>query len=290
MRHKKKKKRKRTLLISVGALLAVWIVIVRFMMQGHLTDSYAKKIFAERDINLFTATEKINGHHLHYVKTGNNDLPSIIFIHGSPGSWGAFMYYLQDKELASRFRLIAIDRPGFGYSDFGNPENLAKQAALISSLLSLLKNDKPMYLVGHSLGGPLIVKIAADNPSMINGLVMLAGSVDPSLEDKEYWRPVLTYSPLRWLVPSAMRYANEELWWLKKDLVKLKTDFSKITCPVYILHGDKDDHVPVANVDYVKKMLINSSKVEITILPGANHFIVWTKYKEIKNQLLQLNK
>jgi pimeloyl-ACP methyl ester carboxylesterase len=287
---KKLKKRKRMLLILAGLLLTVWVFVAQFMMQDRISDNYAKKIFAGKNVELFTVTQKVRGCNLHYAKTGSDTLPTIIFIHGSPGSWSAFMHYLQDKELSSHYRLIAVDRPGFGYSDFGKPVHLAKQSELISALLPLWKNGKPVYLVGHSLGGPLIIKIAADNPSVFSGLVMLAGSVDPAMEDKEYWRLVITYSPLRWLVPSAMRYSNEELWYLKKDLVKLKNDFSKITCPVYILHGDKDDHVPVANVDYAKKMLINSSKVTTTILPNANHFIVWTKYDEIKDILMKLNR
>jgi pimeloyl-ACP methyl ester carboxylesterase len=187
-----------------------------------------------------------------------------------------------------KYRLISIDRPGLGYSDFGNTLNLQKQSALISLLLHSLSNGKPVHLVGHSLGGPLIVKIAADHPELVSSLVILAGAVDPSLEKKEYWRPVLTYTPLRWLVPSAMRYSNEELWYLKKDLKKLVDDFAKVTCPVLIFHGDKDNLVPIANVEYAKKMLTHAASVNTTIFSGANHFIVWTKYGEIKDALLRL--
>jgi hypothetical protein len=35
-------------------------------------------------------------------------------------------------------------------------------------------------------------------------------------------------------------------------------------------------------------MLTNSSKVETKILPGENHFIVWTEYEAIKDVLLSL--
>jgi len=285
-KYKKKKKIRRTL---IGVFLMVWIFMAQISMQFRISDKKAVKLFNEKGIKLFTATKKIQGCNLHYVKTGNDTLPTILFIHGSPGSWDAFMSYLQDKELLSHYRLIALDRPGFGHSDFGKPQHLARQSQIITALLPLLKNEKPLFLVGHSLGAPLIIKLAAENPSMISGLVLIAGSVDPTLEDKEYWRPVLNYSPLRWLVPTAMRYSNEELWYFKNDLVKLKKDFSRVLCPVYILHGDKDGFVPVANVDYDKKMLIHSSRVLVSILSGANHFIVWTKYDQIKKVLIHLN-
>ena len=79
-----------------------------------------------------------------------------------------------------------------------------------------------------------------------------------------------------------MRPSNEELWYLKKDLVELEKDFSKITCPVYFIHGALDTWVPPGNVDYGKKMLVNAEKVEVTMIPGANHFIPWTKFTEIR--------
>ena len=38
-------------------------------------------------------------------------------------------------------------------------------------------------------------------------------------------------TPLNYFIPGALRPANEELWYLKKDLVYLEKDFSNITCP-----------------------------------------------------------
>ncbi|MEJ0106651.1 MAG: alpha/beta fold hydrolase [Bacteroidota bacterium] len=159
-----------------------------------------------------------------------------------------------------------------------------------SPLLTFFKNDKPVYIIGHSLGGPMAVRLAADNPDYFSGMVLLAGSEDPAEEKPEKWRPILYKTPLKFLVPGAFRPSNQELWYLKKDLVILKNDFSKITCPVWIVHGDKDDMVPVGNAGYAKQMLVNAKKVETKILPGANHFIPWQHYKEIKEVLMGLEK
>ena len=134
----------------------------------------------------------------------------------------------------------------------------------------------------------MIVKLVADNPNFFSAMVILAGSVDPAEEKPERWRPWLFKTPLNWFVPGAMRPSNEELWYLKKDLVHLKEDFKKISCRVYILHGDKDELVPVGNVEYAKKMLTNAASISITIFPGENHFIPWTRFQEIKEVLLQL--
>lgn len=249
-----------------------------------------KKEFAKKGIALTTETKTIDGSHVHYAKTGNDSLPTIYFIHGTPGSWDAFAGYLKDSQLIQEYRLISIDRPGFGYSDFGNAVNLNRQSELISPLFYMLDNKKPAYLVGHSLGGPMIIKLAADNPTFFSGLVLLAGSNDPDAEKPEKWRPWLFKTPLNLLVPGAMRPSNEELWYLKKDLVNLKADFSKITCPVYIFHGKKDVLVPVSNVEYDKKMLTNARKITVILFPEENHFIPWTQFTAIKEVLIALNK
>lgn len=269
-------------------LLFLWLFVAHFLMQDRVTDNYARKIFDRKNVPVTFASQQVQGRKLHYVKTGNDTLPTLFFIHGSPGSWYGFINYLCDQDLLKKYRLISVDRPGLGYSGFGNTCNLSAQSEYISALLTAVDNGKPLYLAGHSLGGALVVKLAADNPELVKGIVILAGSVDPAAEKKERWRPVVSYSPIRWLVPSGMRYSNEELWWLKKDLVKLKNDFPEITCPVYIIHGDKDGLVPVSNADYTKKMLINSPSVRVEILPGAGHFIPWKKFSEVKKILLSL--
>jgi pimeloyl-ACP methyl ester carboxylesterase len=270
------------------SILFIWILVAPGCMTFRKADSVMKKEFRQKGVMLFTATEKIDGRNMHYAKTGSDSLPTIYFIHGTPGSWDAFAGYLSDTDLLQHYRLISIDRPGFGYSDYGKAVDLRRQSELISPLFYKLANGKPAYLAGHSLGGPMIVKLAADNPNFFQGLVMLAGSVDPAEEKPEKWRPWLFNTPLNWLVPGAMRPSNEELWYLKKDLVYLKEDFKKIVCPVFILHGDKDVLVPVGNVEYAKKMLSNASHIAVTIFHDENHFIPWTRFREIKTVLMQL--
>jgi pimeloyl-ACP methyl ester carboxylesterase len=274
--------------IIIGVILFVWLILAQSCMKFRMTDAEAMQKFKAKGIDVIINAITVNGRKLHYLKTGSDSLPTIVFVHGTPGSWDAFEKYLEDKELLQKFRLISIDRPGFGYSDFGHPLNLAQQSVIISPLFDYIKNGKPLFLVGHSLGGPMVIKLAADNPGKIAGLVLLAGSNDPAQEEPEKWRPVLYKTPLTYFVPGALRPSNEELWYLKKDLMYLKEDFPKITCPVYIVHGMKDNMVPPANVDYDKKMLVNASRIDELIFPDANHFIPWTRYQPIKDLLLKL--
>jgi pimeloyl-ACP methyl ester carboxylesterase len=271
-----------------GVFLLVWLVLAQSCMTFRKGDDVAAREFARDSVKLTTATVLVDGHHVHYALTGSDSLPTIFFIHGSPGSWDAFETYMKDKELLHHFRMVSIDRPGFGHSDYGSPEHLGRQSELISPIFTLLDNHRPYFIVGHSLGGPMAVKLVADNPNMFHGMVILSGSIDPGEEKPEKWRPVLFKTPLNYFVPGAMRPSNEELWYLKKDLIGLRADLGKISCPVWFIHGTVDPMVPFDNTSYGKKMLVNAAHVEIIPIPGANHFIPWTKFNEIRQVLLKL--
>jgi len=273
----------------VAVLLLLWIIIAQSCMKFRISDKDARKKFSAAGVLLQTHVIKINGFPLHYAVTGSDTLPTLLFVHGTPGSWDAFQNYLMDSALLQHYRIISIDRPGFGYSDFGNAMNLSAQTDIISAWMDSVNNKKSFIIIGHSLGGALAVKLAAARPQFSKAIIILAGSLDPDAENPEKWRPVLFKTPLNFLIPGALQPSNKELWYLKKDLKEMSADYEKITCPVYILHGTKDMLVPYSNVAYAKKMFTKSSMVTITTFEKENHFIVWTREKEIKDLLMKLS-
>ncbi|MBA4197848.1 MAG: alpha/beta hydrolase [Chitinophaga sp.] len=269
-------------------LLVAWLLFASGCMKMRMSDAVAKTEFDKANVAIQFHTFKIKGNSLHYAVTGLDTLPTLFFVHGSPGSWDAFKEYLKDSLLLTKFRMIAIDRPGFGYSNFGDAVNLQQQAAIISPLLIKINNKKPFFLVGHSLGGPLVIKLAADNPDLFSGIIVLAGSIDTHQEPKEYWRSLFINNPLKFLLPGAFRPSNAELWYLKKDLQLLQNDFSKVTCPVYFVHGDKDQFVAYGNMAFGAQALINAEKIDTITIHNANHFIPWQHKAEIENLLYHL--
>ncbi len=275
-------------ILIISILLLLWVILAQSCLKLRMTDTTAREEFTKAGVSLSIKTLKTEDRQLHYVSTGNENFPTILFVHGSPGSWDAFKDYLKDADLLHKYRMIAIDRPGFGYSNFGDALNLKEESYYISPLLKAIQNHQPVYLVGHSLGGPLIVQLAADNPNAINALVILAGAIDASLEKPELWRPLLMNNPLKFLLPGALRPANDELWYLKHDLIELQPHFAKITCPVHIIHGDKDPLVDYGNLAFGAKAFVNAQQLDTLTLQGANHFIPWTRFKEIKKVLLTL--
>lgn len=284
-----KRKLLRRTIIGFFLLVIVWLVFANCSMKFRISDSEAKERFSKDNVDLSTETVVINGFKMHFARTGNDSLPTLFFVHGSPGSWNAFEKYMRDIDLLKKFRMISIDRPGFGYSQFGDAKNLDDQSALISPLVKSFQNGKAIFAIGHSLGGPMIIKLQMDNQNIFDGLVLLAASVDPEEEMPERWRFMLKNSFLQYLLPGAFRPGNNELVYLKKDLWKTDKEWDRINCPVWIIHGDKDGFVPVSNADYAKKKLVNAKSVEVKILNGARHFIPWEQYQEIKDVLMKLS-
>lgn len=257
-------------------------------MKRRISDKKAKELFSEKGIELFTGTIEANGFHIYYAKTGDESQPTLVFIHGTPGSWIRYQNYLQDKELLSRFRMIAVDRPGFGYSRFGDAKNLEEQSTIIGQLINTKGNDKPVYLIGASFGGPVVTRLAIDNPGKFSGLLLLAPALDPATEIHYFWRPLFFRTPLQYLVPGVWKPNNQELWYLEKDLVNMANRLQEIKCPVYVLHGDKDKLVPVSNAFYAQKMLVNAKQLYLSIIPGGSHYVADENYMMVKETLLKL--
>ena len=279
------------LMLIVSTTSICWMIFAQSCMKFRTSDSLAEQQFTENNAPFKGVYYKAGSRLIHYAESSHDStLPLMVFIHGSPGSWNAFEQYMQDSALLRNYRMISIDRPGFGYSEFGNAQNLNDQAKALSSVLNHINNGQCISLVGHSLGGPMIIKLAADNPALpITNLVMIAGSVDPSEEKPESWRVTIDRTPLRYLVPGAMRPSNAELLMFKQDVFEMPEALAKVTCNVLIMHGDKDDFVPPGNVAYAQKYLTNAKEVKTVWFKGERHFIPWTKFTDIRDALLHLD-
>ena len=268
--------------------ITVWIIFAQSCMKFRIEDSKASTEFEQKGLHVSFQTLKTEDISLHYAKTGSDSLPTLFFIHGSPGSWDAFKGYMMDTALLNHFRIISIDRPGFGYSDFGSAYHLEDQAQMINKVIEKENNRKPLHLIGHSIGGPVIVQLAQDHPDEFASLTILAGSISPKDEPKEYWRYLFTYSPLGLLMPGAFKPSNNEIVYFKKDLYRIDAGYGVLNMPITFIHGDADKFVTVKNVDYGKKKLLHNSNIKIIIIPGASHFIPWEHYDLIKEHLLTL--
>ena len=269
-------------------LLFCYIIACQSCMTMRMNVKETDDYFQKLHVPFINRTLPVGDYKIHYIQTGNPNHPTLFFVHGSPGSWDAYKQYLSDSLLLRKYRLIAIDRIGFGNSNFGNAVNLSEQTKTINALIRQIDNHQPIVLIGHSLGGPVVVKMATDYPEFFSHIVVLAGAVDPKAETPELWRGIILKKPLRYLIPGALRPSNDELWWLKKDLYDLAPSLKNITAQVIVIHGTKDPLVPYQNMAYMNKMFIHAKSIENISIENANHFIPWEHFDLIRDVLLKL--
>jgi pimeloyl-ACP methyl ester carboxylesterase len=244
--------------------------------------------FNSKKVSFLDTTIVIGKNKLHYIQTGKKGNPILLFVHGSPGSWDNFEKYLSDSLLLKKYYMIAVDRPGFGYSDFRKSKDLFAQTAILKQFVKTLPNNLPIYSVGHSYGGPIVTNLAIEMPNRFTAIVLLAGAVDPKAETPEKWRKLFVAKPLRYIVPGALQTANDELWWLKQDLYVMQKNLNKLTTNVLVIHGTKDNLVPYSNVAFVEREFINAKTIEVVTIKNANHFIPWEHFETIRQKLLDL--
>ena len=116
---------------------------------------------------------------MHYLERGSG--PVVVLLHGNGATSLDFELSGLIDVLAQHYTVIAFDRPGFGYST--RPRSTiwtpAEQAALLGKALRELNISRAVVL-GHSWGTLVALAMAADDPNLVSGLVLLAGYYYPS--------------------------------------------------------------------------------------------------------------
>jgi pimeloyl-ACP methyl ester carboxylesterase len=232
----------------------------------------------------------VEGVSMNYAEIGSDSLSVAFFVHGSPGSWSAFLDFMKDTSLLKKVKMVAVDRVGFGDSDFGDAEkSLAVQAELLKPIVAKYKKlGKKIILIGHSLGGPLIARMAMDYPELIDNLIIVAGSIAPELEPNEKWfRIPMEIIPIRFLVPASFRASNHEILYLKPELEKMLPLWKNIRQSVIVIQGGKDMLVSPKNADFAEKMLVNATSLKVERVDTMNHFVPWSHPQLIKKAILE---
>jgi pimeloyl-ACP methyl ester carboxylesterase len=270
--------------ISLAAGLC-FLLLMDSCMQFRMSKSEIADFFKDKEPKGTLHQYDVGKRVMNYLHVGGKDQPVVIFVHGSPGSLSAFIDFMDDTLLVNHSQLISVDRPGFGASNFGYAEKtLTGQSQLLFPVLKKYKTDKPLILVGHSLGGPIIAQMAMDYPEMIDGLIIVAGSIDPELEPHEWFRGPLATPFLKWMLPRSIRASNDEIYQVKPQLEEMLPRWKDIRVPVTVIQGARDVLVPPENADFAKKMMINTT-VKVIMMEDMNHFVPWSHPHLIRQEI-----
>jgi pimeloyl-ACP methyl ester carboxylesterase len=151
----------------------------------------------------------VDGSRIFYREAGRSDAPTILLLHGFPTSSHMFRDLI--PLLADRYRLIAPDLPGFGFSDAPDPElfkytfeNLARTIGGFTEAVGL----KRYALYVFDYGAPVGFRLALAHPERVTAIISQNGNA--YLEGlSEGWSPIQAY----WKEPTP-----ENRWALRQFL------------------------------------------------------------------------
>ena len=123
---------------------------------------------------------RIDGLDLHHVDSATAG-PTVVLLHGNGTTledWFACGIF---QELSKTNRVIAFDRPGFGYSTRPRrrPWSPAAQADVLALALKSL-GAADATVVGHSFGTLVSIQLGLRHPELVHTLVLLSGYYYPS--------------------------------------------------------------------------------------------------------------
>lgn len=281
------RKRIRIGCLSTFVLFIILTQVVSSCIGTAMSDKEVVEYFEAEDNKPLSKFYEVDGYTMHYMYQDMGQQASLVFIHGTPGSWDAFIAYFKADTLTEKANIAAPDRPGFGKSSYGKPiRSLEEQSALLKPMLEAM--PAPRILIGHSLGGPIVARMAMDYPDLVDGIIMLAPALDPDLEPNDDWFRI----PMRWpvigaIAPKIFRISNEELVFLDEELELMLPLWKDITMPSVVIQGGKDRLVSPGNAAFADSMLVSAPK-DIILLEESNHFLPWNKVALIKKKIVEM--
>jgi len=239
---------------------------------------------------------RVNSSRVFYRVAGTGK--PVIILHGWLSSSRAWLIF--QKHLAPRgFKIIIPDLPGFGQSPLSDPRGwgLDDYVQWVQDFIKVLRESKelegPLTLVGHSFGGRIAIKIAAEKflPSLHSLILIDAAGLltQPDLRKKilasiaSHCRQYLDTMNISSKLKEKFKILGYRLI-RQKDYLRaspeLRKTFQKIigedllpllpkiTLPTLIVWGKKDQLLPVSQA-YLLQENIPHSKLKI--IPNAEH-------------------
>jgi len=281
---------KKFLVITVLILTAILLFSRCFMFNGYiLTDKELEEHYQGKQLKPRYRSSVFHDRKLHYAVMSKSDtLPLLVFVHGAPGAWYGYMNLTDDSLLQQKFKIVSVDRLGYGKSGYGKEELSIETQAL--AINQIIENEntahKKVYLVGRSYGAPIAAWLAINHPQTYEKLVLISPVIDPNKE-KFYWFSDLGNSPLvQWMLPDMLNVATKEKFSHQKEMKLMEPKWKNLCTPTYVLVGEEDVVADTANFSFAKNHITNCPAV-FMMLKNTGHQITKQQPQLIKNLLLE---
>jgi pimeloyl-ACP methyl ester carboxylesterase len=255
--------------------------------------------FVERQLAGVSAKEITVGElTIHYYEGGPADGETLLMIHGFGADRDNWLRF--SRHLTHRYRVIALDLPGFGESSKPDASyDVASQMERVRAFANALRIDK-LHLVGNSMGGHIAALYAARHPEQVLSVALLdnAGVTAPQksemiqrlergepnplvvrrAEDFDALMNFVFVSPPP-LPESLKRYfaersvANQGHYdrifaQLRGHYVPLEPELPNIQVPTLVLWGEQDRALHVSSIDVMQPLL---KKPTVVVMKNCGH-------------------
>ena len=248
---------------------------------------------------------EINGKELSYKVAGTGK--PLLIIHGWGASSNTWMNLVEEMS-GKGFQLIIPDLPGFGKSS--EPDSNWGSEEYTNCILELIKrlDLKDFYLLGHSFGGGIALKIATREK--VSKLILCDAAIvrEERLDLRQKISKTISrvgsklisknFPGYRFLEKAVYRLAGVNDYYRASPVMKevfkkvINEDLSflldKVSCPCLIIWGGDDKATPLVDAHYMNKEIKDS---ELKVISGARHNPYKTHPKETAEVIINfLNK
>lgn len=279
----------RVLIVLTGVIIIAAFIFDHYF-QFRKSDEELTEIFTERKIDAKIHYYETHGRKLRYVSVGADSLPTILMLHGSPGSMSYYSGRYTDPLIRNFFHIYSVDRPGYGYSGLGDPEpSIQLQSEMIRPILdSLNKVTHPVILVAGSYGASIACRLAMDHPELVDGLVLTGPALGPGRETYFWFTNLIEHWSIRWFMPRIFRSANTEKVHHREELEKMLPYWKNIKAPVIFIQGENDNIVDTSNANFARQQLINAPYFEVQFIKGREHRLAQFEWPKIRSAILKV--
>lgn len=214
------------------------------------------------------------------ARTGDGQ-PHVLALHG----WRKDHTDL--SKIVDGFDAISLDLPGFGATP--EPRELWGAKEYANAVLPVLSElTRPVVVVGHSFGGRVALHLAADQPDLIDAVVLTGAPLlrKPATAKK----PSVSYRAIKFAnrigVVSDARFEQERrkrgsadyraaTGMMRDIFVRLvnesyEAQLAQVSCHVEMVWGEHDTEAPLAIAKEAAQLL---KDVNMTVVPGGSHWL-----------------
>ncbi|MQS88442.1 alpha/beta hydrolase [Companilactobacillus mishanensis] len=245
-----------------------------------------------------------------FEQTDKADYPfaNIVIVHGlaeHSGRYDTITSFLQKHN----FNVFRYDQRGHGKSEgkrghLTSVNNLPDDCKIVIDMAKTQFPNLPTFLLGHSMGGHTVLKVATNYPGIVDGIVAtdpLSISFTDKIDgDPEKYLPNQLGKGVNTDQRVTAKYNNDPMNLkeftvglmntLMDSAADLKQDLDKVVDPILLLHGEADGLIPVSDSLEIYQKFSSRDK-EIHVYPFLMHEILnepsrkWEIYQEILNWL-----